>query len=129
MRKWVDTSRTSKEWRLASCGRPDYRDRHYRRTEARREVGRGRDLGDRPIHRVGRSMNLLNRAKDRSGKRRTATTGRSGSAAPSTPHHDQAPCEAARLDPSEMKKQLRAGGPTLKTIDAANAANLTGGNR
>jgi len=32
-------------------------------------------------------------------------------------------------DPSEMKKQSQAGGPRLKTIEAANAANVTGGNQ
>jgi len=34
---------------------------------------------------------------------------------------------ACHSNPSEMKKQWRAGVPRLKTIDAANAVNVTGG--
>jgi len=34
---------------------------------------------------------------------------------------------AGHSNPSEMKKQWRAGVPRLKTIDAANAVNVTGG--
>ncbi len=40
-----------------------------------------------------------------------------------------APAKRRGLDPSEMKKQSQAGGPRLKTIDAAKAANVTGGNQ
>ena len=33
------------------------------------------------------------------------------------------------LDRSEIKKQSPVGGPRLKTIDAANVSNVTGGNQ
>ena len=40
-----------------------------------------------------------------------------------------APAKRRASNPSEMKKQSRTGGPSLRTIDAFNSPNFTGGNQ